>query len=495
MAAPAHDTPQPPPSNLPQPIGTPGNTPANPPATPSGAPQGNPSQMALGEAAPGSSTPFTLGQITADSNFHVVTADGLKLTAQQAGQVPIDNRAIAITGNSGAVITLPNGNKFSIPPNSRVALDQFVFNPNPPAPQTTPVKLAAPPNGNGGDCTGAPAGTAVFGIAANPDHPALDCSSASMQPAPPTSSVPPEPPPPRATYCDDLSRQIDQMKDVAARASLAQDIYNFYDAKQPSGWKAPPGFTFLSHDITEVQTFLPGMDTRLIKDLFDPDDLTYRAAIYKDPTGNIFLVFRGSVVDGTDWYANRLNELGLKTPYVDKAQMLANALKRYADKNGVRVEIVGHSLGGALAIASALAAHVKATVFNAETVHNSALDLGSNVSNADDLVVDYITPNEPVTTLQGSWVSAPGRHVMLPDWPGSPPASSLCTGIDLSENLFSEKGVKGPLRQCINAIIERHVISSVRLAIQNQIELLRKSSADNACNQFKQQFVSDPKQE
>jgi len=89
--------------------------------------------MTLGETAPGSpsssSAPFTLGQITADSDFHIITADGLNITAAQASRIPIDNRAIAITGKGSAVITLPNGNKFSIQPHSRVTLDQFVYNP------------------------------------------------------------------------------------------------------------------------------------------------------------------------------------------------------------------------------------------------------------------------------------------------------------------------------------------------------------------------------
>jgi hypothetical protein len=81
--------------------------------------------VVLGETTPGSSsgsTPFTLGQVTADNDFHIVTADGLKLTAQQASQVPIDNRAIAVTGASSATIKFRDGTVIIVPPNSRMPL-------------------------------------------------------------------------------------------------------------------------------------------------------------------------------------------------------------------------------------------------------------------------------------------------------------------------------------------------------------------------------------
>lgn len=78
--------------------------------------------MVLGQVAPGS--PITLKDVKADKDFHIVTSDGLKVTAQQATKIPIDSGSIAVTGKSGATITLPDGTLFSVPPNSRMAFEQ-----------------------------------------------------------------------------------------------------------------------------------------------------------------------------------------------------------------------------------------------------------------------------------------------------------------------------------------------------------------------------------
>jgi hypothetical protein len=354
----------------------------------------------------------------------------------------------------------------------------------PPSPPPSPPDMQ---NGNDGNCTGPAAGTAFFGIPGSPDHPPLDCSSASMPPAPPTSSMPPEPPPPWATYCKDLNRQIAEWEGVAARGSLAQDVYNFYGDNLTHGWlapnwKAPPGFTLISNNISELRALFPDLKDQDIKDFLAPDDSTkdpnsYRAAIYreekkdkKDKTGKIFVVFRGSLMpyEGEDWaHMNFENGiLGWKTSYVRRTEALADALKPYADAK--RLEIIGHSLGGALAIVAALRAGAPATVFNAENVHPDMLRFDDvDAAPASDLIVDYATPYEPLTTAQHIWWSAPGKHVTLPDWPGS-------------AHLLA---------------IDRHVMHSVRQAIKNQIELLRKSPKDNACDQFKQQLANDPEQQ
>lgn len=112
----------PPRGDLPPMIGSPAPSTQPPsPATPA-----NPSEKVLGEASPGS--PFTLKDVKADKDFHIVTSDGLKLSAQQATQLPIDNSAIAVTGKTGATITLPDGKPFFIPPNSKVALGGAMVN-------------------------------------------------------------------------------------------------------------------------------------------------------------------------------------------------------------------------------------------------------------------------------------------------------------------------------------------------------------------------------
>ncbi len=302
----------------------------------------------------------------------------------------------------------------------------------------------------------------------------------------------------KAAYCKDLENQISQMNDAAKRASLAQDAYYFYDNNVTQGWQeanwtAPPGFT-LVNDIGELREMLPGMSASSIQDLLAPDNSSYRAAIYRDNDHNIFLAFRGTdahLEDALryggkeDWPQNIGNAaLGRWVDHFNKAVKLGYALKQYADKNGHQLEIVGHSLGGGMAIAAGLMAHAKTTVFNAETVALGAMpregdirkqlrDMGLKLDDvimppyvkpdvddlgalADDLVVDYTTPREPLTLAQSLFLRpAPGRHVLLSDWPGSP----------------------------VEASIDRHVMHSVRLAIANQIRLLTKDDTDNGCAQ------------
>ncbi|MGO9455613.1 MAG: hypothetical protein ACLP62_00995, partial [Acidimicrobiales bacterium] len=259
--------------------------------------------------------------------------------------------------------------------------------------------------------------------------------------------------------CEKITGQIAVMHDVASRANLALDAYSFFDDNEArprttpwqAYWKAPPGYTLLSNNILETRKLLPGWDSALIKKFLAPDDSQYRAAIYRDDSkGTIFLAFRGSDENANNWTAGNIpNELGLYTNYFGKAGALASALKEYTDAHGLQLECVGHSLGGGMCISAAIHAHVKATVFNAETVHSSALPEGDDIRAANDLVVDYVTAREAVTMLQAaSFVPAPGKHVSLPDWSGEPMSP-----------------------------ITRHRMPFVRLSIQNQIQALEKEKA------------------
>jgi len=267
----------------------------------------------------------------------------------------------------------------------------------------------------------------------------------------------------RSPQCEKLDIQIGQMNDVARRANLALDVYSFFhDNEERPGvtpwqapWKAPQGYTLLSNNILEVRKMLPGWDSGLIKKVLAPDHSQYRAAIYRDDTnGTIFLTFRGTENNFSDWTgANIPNELGLYTNYFGRAGTLAAALKQYTNLHGLQLECVGHSLGGGLCIGAAIHAHIKATVFNAETVHSSGLADGDDIGAADSLVVDYVTAREIVSTSQAAFlVKAPGKHVSLPDWSG--------------ESMSP---------------IERHRMPFVRLSIQNQIQALQKERTGRGC--------------
>jgi len=119
QANPTQDNP--PSGDLPPAIGSPAAGGPTPPSnTPSSPADSN--QTTLGEASQGSYQQFTLKDIQADKDFHIVTSDGLKISAQQAATLPIDSSAIAVAGKSGAKITFPDGTILTIPPNQRMAL-------------------------------------------------------------------------------------------------------------------------------------------------------------------------------------------------------------------------------------------------------------------------------------------------------------------------------------------------------------------------------------
>ncbi len=265
--------------------------------------------------------------------------------------------------------------------------------------------------------------------------------------------------PQTAVLCKTLNDRINQMNVVAGRASLAQDVYSFYEQTRGwlGPWKAPPGFTLLSNDINEDRRMFRGLSDLDIADLLGPAGSSYRAAIYRDDkTKTVFLVFRGSTEQGEDWSTNIANELNLWPLNFEKARLVAYHLKASTAASGQDLEIIGHSLGGGLAIAAALATRTKATVFNAEFASNEfeADASGDNAMTDRSVITNYVTPGEALTGLQKLTGAAQGNMIVLPAWPGAP----LST-------------------------LERHKMSNVRLAIQNQLKKFKDEYAAAKCSQ------------
>jgi hypothetical protein len=78
-----------------------------------------------------SATSFALKGVEAQGDFYILTSSGAKVSAQEAAQVPIDNGARVFTGpNSHATLTLPDGTKWTIGPDSELQLDDFVYDPD-----------------------------------------------------------------------------------------------------------------------------------------------------------------------------------------------------------------------------------------------------------------------------------------------------------------------------------------------------------------------------
>lgn len=256
--------------------------------------------------------------------------------------------------------------------------------------------------------------------------------------------------------CAPLREQIALAKTAVDRARLALNVYEIYEPNAGPDPKAPPGYRLLSNNSEEMRKLLPGMPEQQVKALLAPADSTYRAAIYRDEAkGTLVLAFRGTV----DFVKEGINPngpnavFGRKTDFFTNAQALARDLKNYTNKNGLQIEIVGHSLGGGMAIAASAASGSRATVFNPETFRDSALVRG-DLSSARELVTTYMTPGEPLSSAQALVrLPAPGQTVRLPDWPGEP----------------------------LPGTIERHVMRSVRQALNQQQVLLDKAMADNKC--------------
>lgn len=132
-------------------------------------------------------------------------------------------------------------------------------------------------------------------------------------------------------------------------AAMAADVYN--DVPAP-----PAGYRVASSDDL-ARLGLRG------EDLISPQS-SFRARVYVaegDGGPHYVVSFRGTT-DGSDWKANARQGVGLPSDQYSRALMIAKAIRRHPD---ARVTITGHSLGGGLASAAALASGRGAQTFNA----------------------------------------------------------------------------------------------------------------------------------
>lgn len=141
-----------------------------------------------------------------------------------------------------------------------------------------------------------------------------------------------------------------------------------------------------------------------------PGDLSipgtnFGAVVYKSGTPPAYTVsFRGTEEwTGSDMGANKDQALGnAQTPYYSRAQEIARNMEIKQLRDGAAkssTKFVGHSLGGGLASAAAVAVDGNATTFNAAGLHANTIAAGGR---ANGNVTAIRVKGEALTALQES---------------------------------------------------------------------------------------------
>ncbi len=148
-----------------------------------------------------------------------------------------------------------------------------------------------------------------------------------------------------------------------ALAAMAADVYN--DIAAP-----PPGYRVAG-------------DTDLARLGLTSQDLTsrnsaFRARVYvtnANENAEFVVAFRGTT-NSSDWQANLRQGVGLTSDHYFRAFQIARQLSGHPD---ARVTLTGHSLGGGLASAAALATGRNASTFNAAGLSPATINQASAI--------------------------------------------------------------------------------------------------------------------
>lgn len=139
----------------------------------------------------------------------------------------------------------------------------------------------------------------------------------------------------------------------------------------------------------------------LSPEAFDDKETGLRAALYKSDDGSYKLAYRGTEKPG-DWTgANIPQALGLESAHYASAVALGKTVQAALPADSL--SIVGHSLGGGLAIVTSFATETPCTAFNpalpsAATMHRFGIS-EQTIKNNDSLDI-YTVKGEPLQALQ-----------------------------------------------------------------------------------------------
>ncbi|MEO0500703.1 MAG: Mbeg1-like protein [Pseudomonadota bacterium] len=171
------------------------------------------------------------------------------------------------------------------------------------------------------------------------------------------------------------------------KALLAADVYET-EATPPPGWQVANEADLAAIGLTPADLTIA--------------DSNFQARVYKAGSGDntdYVVAFRGTQPTSlSDWNNNLRQGVGGDSPYYDQAIQIG----RQAALSGADVEFVGHSLGGGMASAAAVASGLDASTFNAAGLSNNTIDsaLAANPNGAPGEVTAYYVPGEILHNIQ-----------------------------------------------------------------------------------------------
>jgi hypothetical protein len=171
-----------------------------------------------------------------------------------------------------------------------------------------------------------------------------------------------------------------ELAEARVHMALAADVYND-TPNPPAGWEVAG-----ADDLARL-----GLDPT---DLEEPGS-SFRARVYVDAQGDYVVAFRGTQT-AEDWRTNALQALGFDSPHFDKALLIGERLRTA----GEDVTLTGHSLGGGLASAAAVASGHDAYTFNASGLHENTLSAARTNGAQAPEVEAYYLDGDPLSAAQ-----------------------------------------------------------------------------------------------
>jgi hypothetical protein len=194
----------------------------------------------------------------------------------------------------------------------------------------------------------------------------------------------------RAAPAQLTTNQTVQGPQARELALLAADVYN--DIPNP-----PAGFRVAGDaDLGRL-----GLRTSDLTSTQSP----FRARVYVTGAGadaKYVVTMRGSVT-GADWRSNFQQGLGISTDHYRKALAIGQQLAKFG--GNANITIAGHSLGGGLASAAAIASGRDAATFNASGLSRATLNQAQNIHNGAGVsrsaqVNAYFVRGDILSTIQ-----------------------------------------------------------------------------------------------